>query len=181
MRYVLLAAWALVFGGCSGAGDAGPDGAAADAAHRADGGADLTAPADGMSADGPVAGDAGPTDRGVRADAVMDGLGTGDAAGICQQLEADYASLLGRARECNPWTEMNECTKKIPGNLGCPCDTYVNTGKLTELQQLYALTQQWATAGCSPCKTGVCRPVVGGDCEELPSGTSGQCVDRATN
>ncbi|MEZ4224815.1 MAG: hypothetical protein R3B13_27935 [Polyangiaceae bacterium] len=129
-------------GGSSGAGGSG--GSAAGAGGVAGQGAASGAGGSAGLATGGTAGKGG-------------AIGSGGNGGTqsCAQLEADYASALAQAKQCDP-TSL-QCTQTVDSQLACPCPTFANPAQKEAMQKLAALSQKWSGANCG---AGVSCPLV---------------------
>lgn len=100
----------------------------------------------------------------------------------CVALYKDYAAIVKQAKVCCPMCNSIQCTKKVPHQLACGCDTYVQATNTAELQKMTALEQAWTALGCAKtwaCPGVACPVVTGASCVPDTVG-SGTCQDLST-
>jgi hypothetical protein len=99
-------------------------------------------------------------------------------ANDCSVIGADYASVLKKAKACDP-SRGGQCTATALSNLPCGCTTPVNAQNQEALAQLASLKAQSEAAcasACAPCeppRPGTCS--AGGSCEEAPLRARASC------
>jgi hypothetical protein len=94
-----------------------------------------------------------------------------DAASRCQDLLDLYAEeLTGRARDCNPVIDVEQCLKPVSSGLECGCPTFVN-----DWHRLGGLMIEWAVHACGGDVTcGACPPAP----TSAYCSSEGRCVEE---
>ncbi len=99
----------------------------------------------------------------------------------CDDLQAQYADALARAKACNPALDVETCTAVVDDQLACPCETSINPGNAEAAAELADLAAQWQALGCFQdiaCPAIACPGVVGGRCGTSGPGNDGSCEDQ---
>lgn len=93
-------------------------------------------------------------------------------ASTCSGLQAAYKAELQQAKQCCPICAVVQCVIKVPGALGCGCDTMINTNT----PELEAIRDEWLARGCQfglpPCGIKCATPMPG-SCQ----GPTSICID----
>ncbi|HVV50822.1 MAG TPA: hypothetical protein VHO06_14245, partial [Polyangia bacterium] len=102
--------------------------------------------------------------------------GGGQSGGLtCDQIQADYAVALDKARDCSP-NASNQCQKMASSELGCTgCPTFVN-----DTSGLSALEAEWTQGQCGQgqvCPNIACIAPKSATCKAGDGGGSAKCVD----
>jgi len=89
------------------------------------------APTGGVGADGGAAGSAGSPDQ-----------------TLCDELEAEYVTVVVEAQTCAPMHSAPQCEVAVQDYIVCGCRTFVNTGAIDEVARLEELAAQWLAQDC---------------------------------
>ena len=116
------------------------------------------------------------------------GTASGGSAGAgpldCDGLEAAYAEALNAAKVCaNGPDPVQPCSDKVPNELSCPCETFVNPANDEAVKTLESLTEQWDTKGCGKnvaCPEIACPVPASGLCTNS-GGKGTHCEDVSLN
>lgn len=112
------------------------------------------------------------------------GTASGGSAGAppldCGGLEAAYAEALEQAKVCaNGPDPVIPCSEKVPNELACPCETFVNPGNSEAVTKLHDLEEQWKKQECGknvPCPEIACPVPASAICSNS-GGKGGHCED----
>ena len=66
----------------------------------------------------------------------------------CDELSADYAQQIERARLCTPELSSEQCTTKVSSGIECGCATFVNSRNVETIEALRAAAIAWNAQGC---------------------------------
>ncbi|MBK7584420.1 MAG: hypothetical protein IPI67_29975 [Myxococcales bacterium] len=169
---------------CGGQSETGGTGGAAGAGGASASGGGGTGAVSGGGGSGAVDGGTGGTVAGGGGVGASGGAPGGGGA-PCASLEQGYVETLKKAKVCNPMIDMEQCTKKVPDALACPCGgTFVNAGAAEALKTLGDLKYFWDTQKCGEgigCPAIACEEPAGAGCDADPAGSSGTCQDMYLN
>jgi hypothetical protein len=102
----------------------------------------------------------------------------GDAlAPACDELSAEYADVLKKAKHC---TTLRGCSETVDDELECPCSTFVDPSNRMALVQLAALRATWEAWECDklfPCQVDDCVEPSAGTCRREGGTGPGICQD----
>lgn len=179
---------ASLLGACGGKSDsdgAGGTGAAAGAGGGGGSGAVAGGGSGGSATGGSGAMGGAPGGSGGVGGVAGDGGAPGGGGAPCASLSAAYLDTLKKAKACNPFIDMEECTATVADALDCPCaNTYVNPGNSEAMKTLSDLKYFWDAQKCGEgigCPAIACEPPLSGSCTPDSTGSSGVCQDNFSN
>jgi hypothetical protein len=177
-RWFLAVAVGLVALGCGSSDDSGLGGSGKGGSGGSNTGGSSTGGASGSGTGGTATGGSAGTAAGGTAGHASGGT-AGTSGGDCTGLEKEYASKLEEAKTCNSISGTLQCTKKMPNQLACPCETFVNAENAEAINALAALKTQWENQNCDEnvfCPEIACQEPAGATCTNS-DGKGSHCSD----
>lgn len=136
------------------------------------------APGDGGSSDGGASNNGGTIDTGP----IPPEGGSSSTGDVCDQLEKELVLAIEAARFCSPLDPNIQCDGTVTLLDTCGCPSFVaNEDLVEEVQTAKLAYETWVDAGCGPYPCESCTPAMGGFCESLDGGASGQCQALTLN
>lgn len=135
----------------------GTDGGGAGGARAGMGGS-------GAEAGSGTAGHAGTNDGGRAGAAGSNNAGAGGGSDVdCEALAREYAERLAAAQQCSLQLTVEQCTIEMPNDFFCPCKTYVNPMRESDIRRMNEILQRKSqcvracpTIACPDYKRGTC-------------------------
>jgi len=176
---------AVLLSACGGQSEnVGTGGAAGVGGASASGGGGTGAVA-GTGGSGAVDGGSGGTVSGGSGGIGASGGAPGGGGAPCNSLAEAYVDTLKKAKVCNPFIDMEECTQKVADALMCPCGTtFVNPGNVEAMKTLGDLQYFWDAQKCGDgigCPAIACEEPALGSCTADSATATGACQDMYTN
>lgn len=75
-------------------------------------------------------------------------MSSGTGVASCEQMNQAYRQLVNEARSCTSGIDIPQCKSRVPDDLYCPCETWIDGGNEQAVQALFEIADAFVDQGC---------------------------------